>query len=106
MFDLFSYPVAPGFKEKGGTSEQAAKKVRGKASATRSAVLQHMEAQGYDGSIADACAKAIGKEKHDVRSRFSELLEQGALIKTSRTRQNDLGNTQTVYVHADFYKGW
>ena len=93
MTDLFSYPSSPGFKTP-GTSQEAAHKIQGKASALRDQV-ERLFLTGAQ-MTADECAEALHESVLAVRPRLSELLKMGLLVKTSERRKNASGMSATV----------
>lgn len=91
-----TYPEAPGHKEKGGTSKEAAKKVEksGRAATLRTSVL----AQYLRGDwTADEVAENLGESVLSIRPRVSELLAAGKLRKTRERRKNASGSSAAVY---------
>ena len=87
------YPQAPGFKEQGGTSEQAARTVSN-ADTVRAAVLAAITAAP---STADEVATALGLSVLTVRPRVSELRTLGSIEKTNDRRHNASGKAATVW---------
>lgn len=76
------YPHAAGFKEKGATSEAAAKMMdrTGKRESIKDAILNRMS-KGWNGTVYDM-ALVLDKPYHSVQPRFSELLEDRKIKKT------------------------
>jgi predicted ArsR family transcriptional regulator len=79
MTDLFSYPSSPGFKTP-GTSQEAAHKIQGKASALRDQV-ERLFLTGAT-LTADECAEALHESVLAVRPRLSELVAKGLIVKS------------------------
>lgn len=98
-----AYPVAPGFKERGGTSEAAATKVASRAQILRVRVL---EALGRAGNMtADEVADMLGESVLSTRPRFSELAADGAILKTDARRPNASGHNAIVWKLAPHLTG-
>jgi predicted ArsR family transcriptional regulator len=92
--DLFNYPNRPGFKEHGGTSEDAAASVAGKSPLLRDLVL---EALSCEPMTADETAKRLGKSVLSIRPRLSELRAMGKIVATPVTRPNASGKQARVW---------
>lgn len=93
--DLFSYPNRAGYKEKGGTSQEAAKAIeaKGRASKLRAAVLGAFEL-GWQGT-ADELAHRLGESVLSIRPRVAELHKQGRIERSGVRHVNDSG----AYAH-------
>ncbi|WP_341702588.1 hypothetical protein [Ferrovibrio sp.] len=108
QLDIFAAPVAPpyngtpGFKEKGGTSELAAREVRSRAASVREAVLDAFIAAGPAGLTADEAAQIVSESILTTRPRCSELLLYKLIAKTGRTRKNASGKNATVMIAARY----
>src|SRR5438105_1442059 len=79
------YPDAPGFKAKGGTSEQAAKAFTAPAKSLRAAVLDCIRGAA-GGLTADEVAAHLGRSNLAIRPRLSELRRQGEIVETTERR--------------------
>lgn len=86
------YPNEPGFKEKGGTSEEAAQKIDAKT--LREAVLVALKAGP---ATADETADSLGKSVLAIRPRFTELKKLGLVYKTAQRRPNRSGIKARVW---------
>ncbi len=86
------YPEAAGFKERGGTSEDAAATVN--AETLRAEVLECLG--GHD-LTADECAGELAESVLSIRPRFSELFKMGRIVKTETRRPNRSGKMATVW---------
>jgi hypothetical protein len=98
------YPAVPGSKEKGGTSESAALSVMSRAAAVRERVLAAYRAAGERGLTPDEAGRVVDEDKLTVRPRVSELLRDGLLIKTRRTRTNTSQKQAAVYVALEHHR--
>ena len=90
----YGYPASPGFKEKGGTSEEAAQGITAGSAALRERVLARIEAVP---STADEVAEHLGEDKLNVRPRISELCKLGKIVKTKERHRNASGARATVW---------
>lgn len=88
------YPEAPGHKG-GGTSKEAAVKIRGRAAVLRQRVLDWFRFNTR--GTADECAEALGESILAIRPRVSELKTAGEIRKTSRRKTNQSGMTAAIY---------
>jgi predicted ArsR family transcriptional regulator len=97
--DLFSthdpYPVGPGSKERGGTSEEAAERIASRAETVRLQVLALLRAGGK--LTADEIAKKLKLSVLSVRPRVSELAARGLIERTGGRRQNQSGMNAAVW---------
>lgn len=90
------YPDAPGSKERGGTSEEAARRIAVTAHTLRAAVLAKFIDAGDKGLTADEVATALGRDELSVRPRCSELIAARSIIKTMTRRPSLRGATAVV----------
>jgi len=88
------YPTAPGFKT-GGTSAEAAFKVKGKADAIRMKCIMTLTERGD--FTADELAALIQEHPDDVAPRLSELSGQGRIFKSGVRRPSARGNPSAVW---------
>lgn len=88
------YPKAPGFKERGGTSEQAAKEIGSRAGALRDVVLDVIR---HRARTADEVAAALGMSVLTIRPRLSELRSQGKIAPAGERRPNSSGKMAAVW---------
>ena len=88
------YPRSAGFKEKGGTSEKAAKAVD--AEGLRRRVLAVFPSPPT-GLTADEAAALVGEDRLNVRPRVTELGKLGELVKTKTRRKNRSGASAAVW---------
>lgn len=92
MSDLFTYPLAPGFKRP-GTSEEAAESVRdvefirGRAYARIKALPR----------TADEVARSLGLSVLSVRPRVTELFNLGLIEDSGHRRKNASGRRAIVW---------
>ena len=95
---LFAYPLSPGFKAP-GTSQDAARAMRGKAETLREKVFDEIAAAGPSGLTADQVAARLGETVLAVRPRLSELYHAtpSRIIKTGERRTNDSGMKAFVW---------
>lgn len=92
--DLLSYRAGhPGFKERGGTSQQAAETIKHRAKYLREKIMDLM--QTHDDLTADECAALLNENILSIRPRCSELFMAGKLRKTDKRR-----NRQRAYARA------
>jgi len=95
-FDFRSgYPEEPGFKEAGGTSEEAAARIN---SHTLRATALHYLAIYEIGLTADEIAAKAGVDKLAMRPRLSELFAMGMVEKSTKVRNNRSGKSARVWV--------
>lgn len=89
------YPKAPGFKERGGTSEQAAREIgAGQAKALRDVVLNVIR---HRPRTADEVAAALEMSVLTIRPRLSELRAKGKIEPSGERRPNASGKQATVW---------
>ena len=88
MSTTTTYPNAPGFKEKGGTSEAAAGMARGSAETDRARLLTAFRRRAM---TADEAAEAIGINILSARPRTTELAKLGKIERTGEKRINASG---------------
>lgn len=90
-----TYPETPGFKEKGATSEEAAKGIKPKAPTLRYLVL--LAARTFpDGCTADEIADALCMSPFNIRPRCTELVQFRFLEKTLGRKPNASGARAAV----------
>lgn len=90
------YPSDPGFKEQGGTSEEAAERIAPRATIIRAKVLGALLAHPM-GLTADEIADYLGISMLSVRPRVSELAKEGRVEKTGERRTNVTGMSAAVW---------
>ncbi len=93
---LFTYPMQPGFKAP-GTSQDAARAMRGKAATLRERVYDEIALAGPRGLSADETAMRLGEDWRATRPRLSELAKTGRIVKTGERRRNDTGLRAAVW---------
>jgi hypothetical protein len=81
---LRNYPYAPGFKEHGGTSEEAARAVTPRVRRCHEAILDVLRRRGR--LTADEIAADLGMTVLYVRPRVAELRKLGRIRKVDGTR--------------------
>jgi len=91
-----TYPETPGFKERGGTSQRAAMKMKGRDKPLRIKCLRLLAFSGLIGMTADEIAYELGVKPGSIRPRMSQLYDLGYAVKTSAARKNEDGNPQVV----------
>lgn len=101
--DLFGprspYRDRPGHKERGGTSEAAARSTAPDADTLRREVYYAFLAAGAAGLTADEVAAKLGRSVLSVRPRVSELAnaKRPWIIRTGERRKNASGQTAAVW---------
>jgi predicted ArsR family transcriptional regulator len=90
-----TYPDNPGFKERGGTSEQAAQSMTSSAATLRDLVHDTLKRESM---TADEVATRLGKSILSIRPRLSELRAKGMIIATGRARLNESGKPAQVWM--------
>lgn len=90
-----NYPAAPGFKERSGTSEEAAKSMEQSAPLIKGKVLASLLDVGP--GTTDEVAERLGLSVLSVRPRFTELLRDNMVEKSSRKRRNVSGRMAAVW---------
>ena len=91
----YRYPGTPGFKERGGTSQDAARASREHASRLRPLILRVLADKAMLST--DQTAALLHETVLSVRPRFSELKECGLVKKTDYRVKNASGHTATVW---------
>lgn len=94
MPDLFDYPKSPGFKEKGGTSQEAAESMAGRVGILRGQALATIKLAP---ATADEVAAILGETVLAIRPRISELHHMGLIDKTGARRINASGRRAWVW---------
>ena len=96
LFDMGQYPDVAGSKERGGTSQEAAKAIEasGDAAHLRTLVLATLKRCGP--LTADEIASRLRESVLAIRPRCSELVNQGKVRKTDKRRPNRSGRSATV----------
>jgi predicted Rossmann fold nucleotide-binding protein DprA/Smf involved in DNA uptake len=89
-----TYPKTPGFKERGGASEEAA------ASVSNPHALRHnvYALIKREPLTADEVARRLGKPILSIRPRLSELRAEGKIEATGKRRRNDSGKSAAVWM--------
>lgn len=104
--DLFAAPLRHPATRTGDhqTSVEAADKAAVTQRTIRGAVLAYGAAAGREGFIDDDLVEARGGQgpESSWRKRRGELVEEGYLIDSGRTRLNHFGNKEIVWVHRNF----
>lgn len=90
------YPETPGFKERKGTSQEAAQKIAARARNLSDEVLTLLTDIWPRGMTADEVAEAIGASILAVRPRFSELKSINKIVKTTVRRPNKSSGVNAV----------
>lgn len=93
------YPDHPGFKEKGGTSEEAAKKIAPTLKKNQAAILDGLKDAGVP-LTADELAAHLNKNFLSVRPRVAELNRLGKIRKTGERRKNASGHDAACWIPA------
>jgi predicted Rossmann fold nucleotide-binding protein DprA/Smf involved in DNA uptake len=87
-----TYPNTAGFKEQGGTSQEAAESIDAKT--LRELALAEIVKEPL---TADEVAANLGQSVLAIRPRVSELHRAGAIYKTARRRVNRSGKKAVVW---------
>lgn len=93
-FERPVYPVVPGAKERGGTSQLAAEEIAPLAGRLRAAVLSILERRGP--ATPDEIADELDESPLSIRPRVTELIRLGLVRKTEERRRNASGKAATV----------
>ena len=93
-----TYPTTPGSKG-GGASEDAGKKIAGRAKMLR-ASIENLMLTGYR-LTADEIAERLRETPFAIRPRCTELVQAGVLIKTKDRRPNASGMAAHLLRHRD-----
>lgn len=88
------YPAHPGFKEKGGTSEEAAVAMLPKAPTLRSRCLSVLVETP---ATPDEVAEYLGEDILSIRPRISELARMGEIERTNQKRESSRGKASWVW---------
>ena len=92
---MTGYPHSmPGFKERNGTSEQAANAMQGSARILRNRVFATLAREPL---TADECAARLKESILSVRPRLSELARQNMIRRTGERRKNASGLSAAVW---------
>lgn len=94
-----SYPETAGFKEHGGTSEEAAKATQQRVTYLRAKVYQILR-QSPQPLTADTVASMMGETVLSIRPRFSELHKVGRIVKTDQRGKNESGHSAIKWAAA------
>lgn len=78
---MTAYPDAPGYKES-GTSKEAARNVESQAEIDRAASLAYLRAN--PGKTPDEVAAGLGRSILSIRPRFTELYQEGLIVRDGR----------------------
>lgn len=97
------YPDRPGFKA-GGTSEEAADAIAGKAKTLRVRVLGEIASEP-SGLSADAVARRLGESVLSVRPRVSELRRAGEIRPGIDRVKNASGMNAMTWVVSPLLQG-
>lgn len=89
----YGYPSSAGFKERGGTSQEAAENL-GTVAGMRAAVLAEIRRRP---STADEVAEKLGLSVLSVRPRCSELRHFGRIVANGQRRKNASGVNAAVW---------
>lgn len=91
-YDLFTYPRAPGFKER-TTSRDAARSMAGEAEALREQVFAAIRDAGAGGLTADEAATILERTVLSIRPRLSELAHSNPprIVPNGARRPNESG---------------
>lgn len=87
-YDLFTYPRAPGFKQR-TTSRDAARLMMPRAPVLRERILDEIRAAGPAGLTADEAADRVGATVLASRPRLTELAKAGKIVPTGARRPNE-----------------
>lgn len=93
------YPLNPGFKRR-GTSSDAARAISKRAPSLKEkafSVLLLAMAQGRTGATADEVARELGETEFSIRPRLSELVKAGLIEDSGITHKNTSGHSATVW---------
>ena len=93
-FDRPVYPVVPGAKERGGTSQLAAEEMLPLARRLRASVILTLDRLGP--CTPDEIAEHLDKSPLSIRPRVTELIRFGLVRKTEERRKNASGKAATV----------
>lgn len=97
------YPHAPGFKRT-ATSEAAAASVAKSAAELKDQLVNLLQSADY---TSDELAKMVRRDKHNVRSRCSELCAAGSIFDSGMTRINDdSGKSAIVWTVGEWRYTW
>ncbi len=88
----YGYPMDAGFKERGGTSQDAAE-IMGSVVGMREAVLSIIRTHP---STADEVAEKLGLSILSVRPRVSELRRFGKIVKNGQRRKNAISGVKAA----------
>ena len=96
LSEPLTYPDAPGFKEKGGASEDAAKRLAPALKKNQTEALNALHRAGKP-LTADELAEFLGKTIVSIRPRVSELRRLGLIVSTGERRASSFGQASTVW---------
>ncbi|MBA3241603.1 MAG: hypothetical protein H0T60_10305 [Acidobacteria bacterium] len=96
MSEQLFYPDFPGYKSRGGTSQEAAEAIAPKVATIRAKVLRAFLAADA-GLTADEVAGALGLTVLTIRPRVSELRLARVLVDSGLRRANQSGKSATVW---------
>jgi hypothetical protein len=93
---LATYPDRPGFKEKGGASEDAANALAPMLKKNQAETLAAFERAARP-MTADELADFMGRTIVQIRPRVSELRRLGKIIPTGERRKSSFGQPSAVW---------
>lgn len=83
------------------TSKRAAERNTPRSGTQRHQLLTYLVTQGTHGATREQAADALGMSHNSARPRLGELLEDGYLTVTNRTRKTTLGEDAEVLAATD-----
>ena len=96
LSEPLTYPDAPGFKEKGGALEDAAKRLAPALKKNQTEALNAFHRAGKP-LTADELADFLGKTIVSIRPRVSELRRLGLIVPSGERRASSFGQASTVW---------
>jgi predicted transcriptional regulator len=89
------YPKKPGYKEKNGTSKQAADAIEPYVSNLHRKILKYLKKRKK--TTPEDVAKALNADILSIRPRFSEMKIMGLICKTDLRQLNQKGKSITIW---------
>jgi len=91
----------PPAQQHSATSKDAAERIKPSVHSLRAQVLIYLERRGPDGATDIEMQQALAMDGNTQRPRRIELVADGSVVDSGRTRRTDSGRQATVWVAAD-----
>jgi hypothetical protein len=99
-----TYPNDPGYERNSQTSKEAAEKMKHFVGSIRARCYRAIELHGVQGMTPDEGEVFFGGKHQTISARFTELAQQGKVIKTSVVRKTRSGCNAFVHIAPQFHE--